>query len=79
MPRKESEAVPEGNSPVPQREEFGSGQPTLADVYRPLQERLDRQQLKLMIAISINRRKVGRAHGDDETFGTALSRPGARC
>ena len=29
MPRKESEAVPEGNGPVPQQEDFGSGQPTL--------------------------------------------------
>ena len=27
MPRKESEAVPEGNSPVPQQEEFGSTSP----------------------------------------------------
>ena len=32
MPRMESKAVPEGNDPVPQQEEFGSGQPTLADV-----------------------------------------------
>ena len=32
MLRKESEAVPEGNGPVPQREEFGSGQPTLEEV-----------------------------------------------
>ena len=47
MPRKESKAVPEGNSPVPQQEEFGFGQPTLADVYRRFEERLDRQ-LKLM-------------------------------
>ena len=39
MPRKESEAVPEGNDgPVPQQEEFESGQPTLADVYRMVQE-----------------------------------------
>ena len=38
MPRKESEAVPEGNGPVPQQEEFGSGQPTLADVYRMVKE-----------------------------------------
>ena len=29
MPRKESEAVPEGNDPVPQQD--GSGQPTLED------------------------------------------------
>ena len=34
MPREESEAVPEGNDPVLQQEEFRSGQPTLADVYR---------------------------------------------
>ena len=45
MPREQSEAVPEGNGPVPQQKEFRSGQPTLADVYR---ESLDRQQLKLM-------------------------------
>ena len=31
MARKESEAVTEGNGPVPQQEEFGSGEPTLAD------------------------------------------------
>ena len=36
MPRKESKAVPEGNGPLPQQEEFGSGQPTLEDVYRML-------------------------------------------
>ena len=34
MPRKQNEAVPESNDPVPQQEEFGSGQPTLADLYR---------------------------------------------
>ena len=48
MPRKESEAVPEGNGPLPQQEQFGSGQPTLEDVYRMLCEaidsRFDRQQ-----------------------------------
>ena len=33
MPRKESEDVLEGDGPVPQQEEFGSGLPTLADVY----------------------------------------------
>ena len=44
MPRKESEAVPEGNGSVPQQEEFGSGEPTLADVYRLFEERFDRQQ-----------------------------------
>ena len=44
MPRKESEAVPVGNGPVPQQEEFGSGEPTLADVYRIFEEGFDRQR-----------------------------------
>ena len=44
MPRKESEAVPKGNGPVPQREEFRSGEPTLADVHRLFEERFDKQQ-----------------------------------
>ena len=47
MLRKESEAVPEGNGPLPQQEDFGSGQPTLEEVYRMLCEvigsRFDRQ------------------------------------
>ena len=34
MLRKASEAVSEGNGPVPQQEEFGSGEPTLADAHR---------------------------------------------
>ena len=41
MPRKESEPVPEGSGPVPQQEEFGSGELTLADVYRLFEERFD--------------------------------------
>ena len=44
MPGKESEAVPVGNGPVPQQEEFGSSEPTLADVYRIFEERFHRQQ-----------------------------------
>ena len=47
MPRKESEAVSEGNGPVPQQEEFGSGEPTLADVYRLFEKRFDRQQKRM--------------------------------
>ena len=43
MPRKESEAVPAGNGSASQREEFGSGEPTLADAYRLFEERFDRQ------------------------------------
>ena len=38
MPRKESKVITEKNGPVPQQEELGSGQSTLADVYRPSQE-----------------------------------------
>ena len=36
------EAVPEGNCPIPQQEEFGSGEPTLADIYRLCEEKFDR-------------------------------------
>ena len=49
MPRKESEDVPVGNGPVPQQEEFGSGEPTLADVYRLCEERFDKQQRRMDI------------------------------
>ena len=41
MLRKDSEAVPEGNGPVPRQEEFESDQPTLADVYRLFEESFD--------------------------------------
>ena len=40
MLRKEREAVPEGNGPVPQKKEFGSRQPTWGDVYRMIKEAL---------------------------------------
>ena len=43
MLRRASEAVPEGNSRVPQKEELGSAQLTLGDVYRLRVERFDRQ------------------------------------
>ena len=49
MLREASEAVPEGNSPVPQKEELGSGQLTLGDLYRLFEERFDRQ-LKRMVS-----------------------------
>ena len=39
MPRNWSKAVPEGKGLVPQQKEFGSDQPTLADVYRELTPR----------------------------------------
>ena len=41
MLRKESDVVPEGNGPVPQQEEFDSGQPALVDAIRMLYERMD--------------------------------------
>ena len=47
MPRMENKAVPEDNGPVPQQEEFGSGEPTLADFYRLFDERFDRWDRKL--------------------------------
>ena len=47
MSRNWSDAVLEINGPVPRQEEFGPDQPTLADIYRLFEERLDRQ-LKLM-------------------------------
>ena len=47
MPRKASEAVPESNGPILQREEFGSGQPTMEDTYRMMIEAFDRWDRKL--------------------------------
>ena len=47
MPRKESKAVPEGNGPILQQEELGSGQPTLEGVYRIMKEAFDRWDRKL--------------------------------
>ena len=47
MPRNWSKAIPEGNGPVPQREKFGSDQPTLADVYRIIEELSDKSDRKL--------------------------------
>ena len=50
MPWKESEAVSEGNEPVPLKEELGSGQPTTEDVYQMFKtmiEKLDQIQERL--------------------------------
>ena len=47
MLRKASEAVPEGNGPVPQKEELGSGQLTWGDVYRVMKVAFDRWDKKL--------------------------------
>ena len=43
MVRKASKAVPEGNGPIPRKEELGSGQLTWGDMYRLCEERFDRQ------------------------------------
>ena len=47
MLRKASEAVPEANGFIFQQEEFGSGQPTMEDVYRMMKEAFDRWDRKL--------------------------------
>ena len=44
---KASETVPEGNDSVPLKEELGSGQPTMEDVYRMMEEAFDRWDKKL--------------------------------
>ena len=41
MLQKESEAVLEGNDPIPQQEDFGSDQPTLEDIFRAMREKLE--------------------------------------
>ena len=45
MPWKQSEAVPKGDGPIPQQKEFGSGEPTLADIYRLCEGRFDRMEI----------------------------------
>ena len=47
MPWKESDAVSEGNVPVPLKEELGSGQPMTEDVYRMAYEALVRWNKEL--------------------------------
>ena len=45
MPRKENKAILEGNDGlVSQQEEFGPDQPTLADLYRLLEEKIERER-----------------------------------
>ena len=57
MLRKASEAVPEGNGPVPQKKELGSGELTWEDVYRVMKVAFDRWDKKLD-EISDERRKM---------------------
>ena len=47
MPQNWSKTVPEGNGPVPQQQELGSGQPTLADVYQMVKELFDKSDKKM--------------------------------
>ena len=47
MPRNWSDAVLDGTGPVPQQEEFGSDQPTLANVYRLIGELFDKPDRRL--------------------------------
>ena len=47
MPRNWSKAVSEGNGPVPQQQELGSGQPTLADVYQMVKVLFDKSDKKM--------------------------------
>ena len=47
MPRNRSKAVPEGKSPFPHHDEFGSGEPTMTELYRMLEERFDRSDKQL--------------------------------
>ena len=64
MPWKESEVVPEGNGPVHQREEFGSGQPTLEDVCQRMREALDRGDKMLNeISDKMDQRLIRQEHG----------------
>ena len=58
MPREE-------NGPVSHQEKFGSGQPKLADEYRPSHEILFRQQIKLMKSHLEEREKMLDKFKDD--------------
>ena len=51
MLRKESESVLEGNGPIPQQEEFGSGQPTLEDAFRDTRQEWKEQLDKIRIYV----------------------------
>ena len=55
----------EKNGPVRQKEEFGSGQPKLADVYRPSDKSLISQQIKLMRSLLGKQEKMLDKFKDD--------------
>ena len=63
MLRKASEAVPEGNDPAPQKEQLGSGQSTMEDVYRMMKEAFDRWDNQLdEISDEMNKRLTRLEH-----------------
>ena len=72
MLRKANEAVSEGNGPIPQQEEFGSGQPTLAGASREISEMLDEfhDDLKDVTSFrsSWNSSNISLISRDEETF-----------
>ena len=64
MPWKESEAVSEGNDPVPLKEELGSGQPMTEDVYRMAYEALVRVNKELKeLSDKMDQRLIRLEHG----------------
>ena len=52
MPRKEGKPGPKGNGPVPHNDEFGFREPTMADLYRLIEGRLDKSDRSLERMIS---------------------------
>ena len=72
--RKESKAVPYGNGPVPQQEEFGSGESTLADVYRFFCRKIRLTAEELFRSMG---QEVRRDGGRVEKHGPACSKPRA--
>ena len=73
MLRKESEAVYEGNGPVPRQEEFGPDQPTLTDVYRLFEKRFERE----LKGVKSHLAKTDMLANKIERNKTAFSRSGA--
>ena len=58
MPRKANEAVSEGNGPVDQEEEFGSGQPAPVDVFQRIDEIWDRGLVCMCVCVVITYSRV---------------------
>ena len=67
MLRKASKAVPQGNDPVPQKEELESDQPTVEDVYRMMKKAFDRWDKKRdEISDEMKKRLTRLEHGAPE-------------